>query len=162
MRHDTQQRHGRRASLLSKPRPRLLIVSLSLAAPPLSFYTSVTMPVRLRLQRFGRTHSPFYRMVAADSRAPRDGKFLEIVRMICCVTCFAIYTLRIPLTLTTFTGWNLQSYCHKGWNQGNTPQDGSNQVLDVRGGTTLQSSGVASWESLESFLLHHLGTVRSA
>mmetsp|Transcript_33 Transcript_33/g.62 ORF Transcript_33/g.62 Transcript_33/m.62 type:complete len:106 (+) Transcript_33:92-409(+) len=37
------------------------------------------MPVRLRLQRFGRTHSPFYRMVAADSRSPRDGKFLEIV-----------------------------------------------------------------------------------
>jgi small subunit ribosomal protein S16 len=37
------------------------------------------MVVRLRLQRFGRTHSPFYRMVAADSRAPRDGKFLEIV-----------------------------------------------------------------------------------
>jgi small subunit ribosomal protein S16 len=39
------------------------------------------MPVRLRLQRFGKTHSPFYRMVAADSRAPRDGKFLEIVRV---------------------------------------------------------------------------------
>ena len=38
-----------------------------------------SMVVRLRLQRFGRTHSPFYRMVAADSRAPRDGKFLEIV-----------------------------------------------------------------------------------
>lgn len=38
------------------------------------------MVVRLRLQRFGRTHSPFYRMVAADARAPRDGKFLEIVR----------------------------------------------------------------------------------
>jgi small subunit ribosomal protein S16 len=37
------------------------------------------MVVRLRLQRFGRTHSPFYRMVAADSRAPRDGKFLEII-----------------------------------------------------------------------------------
>lgn len=37
------------------------------------------MVVRLRLQRFGRTHSPFYRMVAADARAPRDGKFLEIV-----------------------------------------------------------------------------------
>jgi ribosomal protein S16 len=40
------------------------------------------MPVRLRLQRFGRTHRPFYRMVAADSRAPRDGKHLEIVRSI--------------------------------------------------------------------------------
>ena len=37
------------------------------------------MVVRLRLQRFGRVHSPFYRMVAADARAPRDGKFLEIV-----------------------------------------------------------------------------------
>ena len=37
------------------------------------------MVVRLRLQRFGRKHSPFYRMVAADSRAPRDGKFLELV-----------------------------------------------------------------------------------
>ncbi|KAG7344167.1 30S ribosomal protein S16 [Nitzschia inconspicua] len=37
------------------------------------------MVVRLRLQRFGRTHAPFYRMVAANARAPRDGKFLEIV-----------------------------------------------------------------------------------
>src|SRR5688572_12578793 len=37
------------------------------------------MVVRLRLQRFGRTHSPFYRMVAANARAPRDGKFLEVV-----------------------------------------------------------------------------------
>jgi hypothetical protein len=43
------------------------------------------MPVRLRLQRFGRTHSPFYRMVAADSRSPRDGKFLEMVRTRCFV-----------------------------------------------------------------------------
>mmetsp|Transcript_10094 Transcript_10094/g.13135 ORF Transcript_10094/g.13135 Transcript_10094/m.13135 type:complete len:107 (-) Transcript_10094:363-683(-) len=37
------------------------------------------MVVRLRLQRFGRTHSPFYRIVAADSRAKRDGKFLEVL-----------------------------------------------------------------------------------
>jgi len=37
------------------------------------------MVVRLRLQRFGRKHSPFYRMVAADARSPRDGRFLEIV-----------------------------------------------------------------------------------
>lgn len=37
------------------------------------------MVVRLRLQRFGRSHTPFYRMVAANSKAPRDGKFLEIV-----------------------------------------------------------------------------------
>eukprot|EP00535_Pseudo-nitzschia_heimii_P009261 CAMPEP_0197177392 /NCGR_PEP_ID=MMETSP1423-20130617/3011_1 /TAXON_ID=476441 /ORGANISM="Pseudo-nitzschia heimii, Strain UNC1101" /LENGTH=105 /DNA_ID=CAMNT_0042626929 /DNA_START=256 /DNA_END=573 /DNA_ORIENTATION=- len=37
------------------------------------------MVVRLRLQRFGRTHAPFYRMVAANARTPRDGRFLEIV-----------------------------------------------------------------------------------
>ena len=29
--------------------------------------------------RFGRRNRPFYRVVAADSRAPRDGKFLEIL-----------------------------------------------------------------------------------
>jgi small subunit ribosomal protein S16 len=37
------------------------------------------MVVRLRLQRFGRTHSPFYRLVAANSKAPRDGKFFEVL-----------------------------------------------------------------------------------
>ena len=37
------------------------------------------MPVRLRLSRHGRKGRPFYYIVAADSRAPRDGKFLEKV-----------------------------------------------------------------------------------
>jgi len=37
------------------------------------------MVVRLRLQRFGRKHLPFYRIVVADSRSPRDGKFIERV-----------------------------------------------------------------------------------
>lgn len=37
------------------------------------------MPVRIRLQRFGRRNRPFYRVVVADSRAPRDGKFIELV-----------------------------------------------------------------------------------
>ncbi len=35
------------------------------------------MPVRIRLQRHGRKNRPFYHIVAADSRAPRDGKFIE-------------------------------------------------------------------------------------
>ena len=35
--------------------------------------------VRLRLQRFGRRHRPYYRIVAADSRCKRDGKHLEIL-----------------------------------------------------------------------------------
>ena len=37
------------------------------------------MAVKLRLQRFGTHKAPFYRIVAAESKAPRDGKFLEIV-----------------------------------------------------------------------------------
>jgi small subunit ribosomal protein S16 len=37
------------------------------------------MPVKLRLQRFGRRNLPFYRIVAADSRSPRDGRFIENV-----------------------------------------------------------------------------------
>ena len=37
------------------------------------------MVVRLRLQRFGMTNHPFYRIVAADSRFPRDGRFIERV-----------------------------------------------------------------------------------
>lgn len=35
------------------------------------------MPVRMRLQRKGRKKSPFYHIVVADSRSPRDGKYIE-------------------------------------------------------------------------------------
>ncbi len=35
------------------------------------------MPVKIRLQRHGKKGKPFYWIVAADSRAKRDGKFLE-------------------------------------------------------------------------------------
>lgn len=35
------------------------------------------MPVKIRLQRFGKKHQAFYHVVVADSRAPRDGKFIE-------------------------------------------------------------------------------------
>ena len=37
------------------------------------------MPVRLRLQRHGRSKRPFYFIVAADSRSPRDGAYIERV-----------------------------------------------------------------------------------
>jgi len=37
------------------------------------------MAVRIRLTRMGRKKHPFYRIVVADSQAPRDGKFLDIV-----------------------------------------------------------------------------------
>jgi small subunit ribosomal protein S16 len=35
--------------------------------------------VKLRLVRMGKKKQPTYRVVAADSRSPRDGRFLEIV-----------------------------------------------------------------------------------
>ena len=37
------------------------------------------MAVHLRLTRAGRHKRPFYRVVAADSRKPRDGRYLEIL-----------------------------------------------------------------------------------
>lgn len=35
--------------------------------------------VRIRLRRTGKTKQPSYRVVVADARSPRDGKFIEII-----------------------------------------------------------------------------------
>lgn len=35
------------------------------------------MSVKIRLKRMGAKKAPFYRLVVADSRSPRDGKFIE-------------------------------------------------------------------------------------
>lgn len=37
------------------------------------------MSVKIRLNRQGAKKNPFYRIVVADSRAPRDGRFIEIL-----------------------------------------------------------------------------------
>ncbi len=37
------------------------------------------MAVKLRLMRVGKKKQPTYRVVAADSRSPRDGRFIEIL-----------------------------------------------------------------------------------
>ena len=37
------------------------------------------MALKIRLRRQGRTNRPFYRLVVADSRSPRDGKFVETI-----------------------------------------------------------------------------------
>jgi small subunit ribosomal protein S16 len=37
------------------------------------------MAVKLRLTRIGKTKQPQYRIVASDSRSPRDGRFIEIL-----------------------------------------------------------------------------------
>ncbi|ETI66941.1 30S ribosomal protein S16 [Neobacillus novalis] len=37
------------------------------------------MAVKIRLKRMGAKKTPFYRIVVADSRSPRDGRYIEIV-----------------------------------------------------------------------------------
>ncbi|MDR1020611.1 MAG: 30S ribosomal protein S16 [Synergistaceae bacterium] len=37
------------------------------------------MAVRIRLSRHGKKKAPFYRLVVADSRSPRDGRFIEMI-----------------------------------------------------------------------------------
>ena len=37
------------------------------------------MAVKIRLSRQGKKKAPFYRLVVADSRSPRDGKFIELI-----------------------------------------------------------------------------------
>ncbi len=37
------------------------------------------MAVKIRLTRMGDKKAPFYRVIVADSRAPRDGRFIEVI-----------------------------------------------------------------------------------
>jgi small subunit ribosomal protein S16 len=37
------------------------------------------MPVKIRLSRHGKKHNAYYHIVVADARAPRDGKFIEVI-----------------------------------------------------------------------------------
>jgi len=37
------------------------------------------MAVKIRLRRMGQKKAPYYRIIVADSRAPRDGRFIEEV-----------------------------------------------------------------------------------
>jgi len=41
------------------------------------FKEVIYVAVKIRLKRMGAKHAPFYRVVVADSRSPRDGKFIE-------------------------------------------------------------------------------------
>lgn len=42
-------------------------------------FEELLMAVKIRLRRTGRKKQPTYRIVVADSRSPRDGKFIEVV-----------------------------------------------------------------------------------
>jgi small subunit ribosomal protein S16 len=57
-----------------------LLVSGAVARRRLAPFPEVNvLAVKIRLARAGAKKAPFYRVVAADSRAPRDGRFIEIL-----------------------------------------------------------------------------------
>jgi small subunit ribosomal protein S16 len=41
------------------------------------FFKKTSMPAKLRLQRHGKKGAPYYHIVVADARSPRDGKYIE-------------------------------------------------------------------------------------
>jgi small subunit ribosomal protein S16 len=78
------------------------------------------MPVRIRLQRHGKKGKPFYWIVAADSRAKRDGKFLEKL---------GIYNPNTnPATIDVNVDHSVQ------WlNNGAQPSDTARRILSYKG-----------------------------
>ncbi|MFN0175832.1 MAG: 30S ribosomal protein S16 [Saprospiraceae bacterium] len=78
------------------------------------------MAVKLRLQRKGRKAAPFYHIVAADSRSPRDGKFIEKI---------GTYN---PLTVPASIELDRERAAH--WiNVGAQPTDTVNAILRFKG-----------------------------
>ena len=78
------------------------------------------MSVKLRLQRKGRTKSPFYHIVVADSRAPRDGRFIEKI---------GTYN---PLTVPATIELNRES-AYKWLKNGAQPTDTVRAILRFKG-----------------------------
>ena len=93
------------------------------------------MAVKLRLTRVGKTKQPQYRIVAADSRSPRDGRFIEIV---------GHYNPRTdPSTLSID-----REKAEKWLRQGAQPTDRVRKLLEIAATTANQST--ASTESTAS------------
>ena len=88
------------------------------------------MAVKLRLTRVGKTKQPQYRIVAADSRSPRDGRFIEIV---------GHYNPRTdPSTLTVDNAKVV-----KWLQQGAQPTDRVRKLLDISGALEQYTSSKA-------------------
>jgi len=78
------------------------------------------MPARIRLQRFGRKKRPFFHIVIADSRAPRDGKFIEKIG--------SYNSLTIPATIDLDFDKAIE------WlNKGAKPSDTVRAILSYKG-----------------------------
>lgn len=78
------------------------------------------MPTKIRLQRFGKKGQPFYHVVVADSRAPRDGKFIEKI---------GVYN---PKTIPATIDLNIDRAAH--WiARGAQPTDTARAILSYKG-----------------------------
>jgi len=76
--------------------------------------------VKLRLMRMGKKKQPTYRMVAADSRSPRDGRFIEIV---------GFYDPRAEPSIV-----RIDNEKAVGWlKQGAQPSDPARKLLEISG-----------------------------
>ncbi len=83
-------------------------------------YKEIYMAVKIRLARHGAKKRPFYRIVAADSESPRDGKFLE--------TLGTYNPLNTPADITLKTD-RVQYWI----TQGATPSDTVKSILKKQG-----------------------------
>jgi small subunit ribosomal protein S16 len=78
------------------------------------------MAVKLRLMRMGKKKQPAYRLVATDSRSPRDGRFIEIV---------GTYDPRREPSVVT-----IDNDKAVGWlRQGAQPTDTAKKLLEISG-----------------------------
>ena len=67
------------------------------------------MPTKIRLQRRGKRGQPFYHIVIADGRAPRDGKFIEKYLILNCNNKYIIDNLPNSIEEITLEGnFNLE------------------------------------------------------
>ncbi len=78
------------------------------------------MAVKLRLMRMGKKKQPTYRLVAADARSPRDGRFIEIV---------GFYDPRAEPSVV-----RIDNEKAVGWlRQGAQPSDPARKLLEISG-----------------------------
>jgi small subunit ribosomal protein S16 len=78
------------------------------------------MAVKLRLMRVGKTKQPTYRVVASDSRSPRDGRFIEIVGQ---------YNPRSEPSVVTIDNEKALKWLH----QGAQPTERVQKLLEISG-----------------------------
>jgi small subunit ribosomal protein S16 len=68
-----------RTPLTTRRPPALPTEQISSSIPTSSDRKDTNVAVKLRLMRMGKKKQPTYRIVAADARSPRNGRFIEIV-----------------------------------------------------------------------------------